>query len=541
MSLLAVDDLHVSFRGEGGQPDVDAVRGASLDIGEGETVALVGESGCGKSVTALSVLGLLPYPKAHHPGGSVRLREEELLGAPADRLREVRGDRVSMIFQEPMTSLNPLHTVERQVAETLRVHRGLDRGEARRRVLELLDEVRLPEPERMLEAWPHQLSGGQRQRVMIAMALANEPDLLIADEPTTALDVTVQARILELLRSQQRRLGMSILLITHDLTIVGRLADRVFVMTEGRIVEHGEAGPLMADPQHDYTRRLLASEPPPRESAGEAEGPPLVEASGVRVHFPIRTGVLRRTTGHVRAVEDVSLAVRPGRSVGVVGESGSGKTTLGLALLRLQACEGELRFDGQDLQSMPSARLRPLRRRMQIVFQDPFSSLSPRLTAFQIVEEGLLVHGIGATAAERRELVARVLGEVDLDPEAMDRYPHEFSGGQRQRLAIARAVVLEPRFLVLDEPTSALDRTVQLQILELLRRLQEERGLGYLLISHDLRVVRALAEELIVMKEGRVVEAGPARQLFEAPASDYTKALMAAAFEARALGRDEGD
>ena len=541
MSLLAVDDLHVSFRGEGGQPDVDAVRGTTLDIGEGETVALVGESGCGKSVTALSVLGLLPYPQAHHPGGSIRLRGQELLGAPDDELRRIRGDRVSMIFQEPMTSLNPLHTVERQVAETLRVHRGLDRGEARRRVLELLDEVRLPEPERMLAAWPHQLSGGQRQRVMIAMALANEPDLLIADEPTTALDVTVQARILELLRSQQRRLGMSILLITHDLTIVGRLADRVFVMTEGRIVEHGEAGPLLADPRHPCTRRLLASEPPPREAAGEAQGPPLVEASGVRVHFPIRTGLLRRTTGHVRAVEDVSLSVRPGRSVGVVGESGSGKTTLGLALLKLQACEGELRFDGQDLQSMPAARLRPLRRRMQIVFQDPFSSLSPRLTAFQIVEEGLLVHGIGAAAAERRDLVARVLGEVDLDPEAMDRYPHEFSGGQRQRLAIARAVVLEPRFLVLDEPTSALDRTVQLQILELLRRLQEERGLGYLLISHDLRVVRALAEDLIVMKEGRVVEAGPAQRLFEAPASDYTRALMAAAFEARALGRDEGD
>ena len=539
MALLRVEDLRTVFRTEDGV--VQAVDGVSFEVCAGSTVGIVGESGCGKSVSAMSVMRLIPDPPGRIEDGRVLWKGRDLLAVDPDEMPAIRGREIAMIFQDPMTSLNPVFTVRRQLGEVLEKRFGLPEEAAGERMAEMLKRVGIADAGDRLAQYPHELSGGMKQRIMIAMALMCEPDLLIADEPTTALDVTVQARILELLRSQQRRLGMSILLITHDLTIVGRLADRVFVMTEGRIVEHGEAGPLMANPQHPYTRRLLASEPPARESAGEAEGPPLVEARGVRVHFPIRTGVLRRTTGHVRAVDDVSLAVRPGRSVGVVGESGSGKTTLGLALLRLQACEGELRFDGRDLRTMPSAQLRPLRRRMQIVFQDPFSSLSPRLTAFQIVEEGLLVHGIGATAAERRELVARVLGEVDLDPEAMDRYPHEFSGGQRQRLAIARAVVLEPRFLVLDEPTSALDRTVQLQILELLRRLQEERGLGYLLISHDLRVVRALAEELIVMKEGRVVEAGPARQLFEAPASDYTKALMAAAFEARALGRDEGD
>ena len=539
MALLRVEDLRTVFRTEDGV--VQAVDGVSFEVRAGSTVGIVGESGCGKSVSAMSVMRLIPDPPGRIEEGRVLWKGRDLLAVDPDEMPAIRGREIAMIFQDPMTSLNPVFTVRRQLGEVLEKRFGLRDKAADARMAEMLQRVGIADPEDRLDQYPHELSGGMKQRIMIAMALMCEPDLLIADEPTTALDVTVQARILELLRGQQRRLGMSILLITHDLTIVGRLADRVFVMTEGRIVEHGEAGPLMENPQHPYTQRLLASEPPPREGAGEAEGPPLVEASGVRVHFPIRTGLLRRTTGHVRAVEDVSLSVRPGRSVGVVGESGSGKTTLGLALLRLQACEGELRFDGQDLQSMPGATLRPLRRRMQIVFQDPFSSLSPRLTAFQIVEEGLLVHGIGATAAERRELVARVLGEVDLDPEAMDRYPHEFSGGQRQRLAIARAVVLEPRFLVLDEPTSALDRTVQLQILELLRRLQEERGLGYLLISHDLRVVRALAEDLIVMKEGRVVEAGPAQRLFEAPASDYTRALMAAAFEARAVGRDEGD
>ena len=537
--LLQVDDLHAAFHGEGDEADVLAVRGASLSVDPGETVALVGESGSGKSVLALSILGLLPYPKAYHAGGAIRLRERDILGAPAAVLQALRGSRVSMIFQEPMTSLNPLHTVEQQIGETLRLHRGLDRGATRQRVVELLDQVHLPDPERMLAAWPHQLSGGQRQRVMIAMALANEPDLLIADEPTTALDVTVQAHILDLLREQQQRLDMSMLLITHDLTIVRHVADRVFVMTEGLIVEHGATEQIFTAARHPYTQKLLASEPPPRATVNatlpSAAPPALLKAADIKVWFPIRKGVLRRTVDSVRAVDGISVSVRPGHCVGVVGESGSGKTTLGLALLRLQDCSGELHFDGHNLQTLTGRELRPLRRDMQIVFQDPFSSLSPRLSAFQIVEEGLRVHGIGASAAQRRTIVADAMLEVGLDPQSMDRYPHEFSGGQRQRLAITRAIVLEPRFLVLDEPTSALDRTVQLQILQLLRRLQDERGLAYLFISHDLRVVRALADELIVMQDGRVVEAGPAAQLFAAPATDYTRALMAAAFEVRAV------
>ena len=539
--LLQIDDLHVAFHGDGDAADVHAVRGASLQVAQGETVALVGESGSGKSVTALSILGLLPYPKAHHPGGSIRLREREILAAPAPVLQALRGNRVSMIFQEPMTSLNPLHTVEQQVGETLRVHRGLGRDDVKARVIELLQQVHLTDPDRMLAAWPHQLSGGQRQRVMIAMALANEPDLLVADEPTTALDVTVQARILELLREQQRRLDMSMLLITHDLTIVRHVADRVYVMTEGRIVEHGDTERVFSAPEHPYTQQLLASEPPPRQPASTTAAEnttPLMQASDVKVWFPVRRGLLRRTVDHVRAVDGIDVAVRPGHCVGVVGESGSGKTTLGLALLRLQAAQGDLRFDGRDLQALPASELRPLRRDMQIVFQDPFGSLSPRMSAFQIVEEGLRVHDIGQNAADRRNIVAAALHEVDLDPDSMDRYPHEFSGGQRQRLAIARAMVLEPRFLVLDEPTSALDRTVQLQILRLLQRLQQDRGLAYLFISHDLRVVRALADDLIVMKDGRVVESGSAERLFADPQTEYTQALMAAAFEVRASGED---
>ena len=541
--LLQIRDLHVTFRGSGNEADVHAVRGIDLDVAQGEIVALVGESGSGKSVTAQSILGLLPYPAAHHPAGSICLQEREILGGAPEVLQAIRGNRISMIFQEPMTSLNPLHTVERQIAETLRIHRGLDRDDARQRVRELLQQVHLPDPERMLAAWPHQLSGGQRQRVMIAMALGNEPDLLIADEPTTALDVTVQARILDLLRQQQRRLDMSMLLISHDLTIVRHVAERVYVMTEGKIVEHGSTEQVFDAPKHPYTQKLLASEPTPRrqtEAGASAQilpqPEPLVQARDIKVWFPIRRGFLRRTAGYVRAVDGIDINLHPGQCVGVVGESGSGKSTLGAALLRLQPATGQLHFDGQDLQALSSRQLRPLRRDMQIVFQDPFSSLSPRLSAFQIVEEGLRVHHIGASADERRTIVADALQEVGLDPESMERYPHEFSGGQRQRLAIARAVVLEPRFLVLDEPTSALDRTVQLQILQLLQRLQRERGLAYLFISHDLRVVRALADDLIVMQEGRVVESGPAAQLFETPQTDYTKSLMAAAFEVRALG-----
>ncbi|MBT3346721.1 MAG: ABC transporter ATP-binding protein [Gemmatimonadetes bacterium] len=594
MSLLSIQDLRVRFTGSGDEPDVDAVRGVSLTLERGETVAIVGESGSGKSVTALSVMQLLPYPMALHPTGSIRLKcgdqtrdqasdqtrdhVDELVGAPAALLEQLRGDRMAMIFQEPMTSLNPLHTVEKQIGETLRLHRGLDRDAARERSLELLRRVRIPDPEQRLASWPHQLSGGQRQRVMIAMALANEPDLLIADEPTTALDVTVQAEILSLLREQQRELNMGLLLITHDLTLVRHIADRVYVMTEGLVVEEGPTNRVLSRPSHAYTQQLLASEPPPRweraargtESdpdtgaqaaperrttpeaetvttpgvadwpTSEASGPPLLEVTDLRIWFPIKQGFLRRTVGHRKAVDGVSLQLASGRTIGLVGESGSGKTTLALAVLRLLSSEGGICFEGRDLQDLDKTGLRALRRQLQVVFQDPFSSLSPRLSAFQIVEEGLKVHGLGGTHDERRDRVAAALHEVGLDPATMDRFPHEFSGGQRQRLAVARALVLEPRFLVLDEPTSALDRTVQLQIIELLLRLQDEHDLAYLFISHDLRVVRALADELVVMRDGVVVESGPARERFEAPREPYTQRLMTAAFAVE-VGQDLGD
>ena len=544
MSLLTIDNLGVSFAGtaaeaaEGGAAEVRAVRGASLSVDEGETVALVGESGSGKTATALSVLQLLPYPPAHHPHGSIRFAGQELLGASADHLQRIRGDRISMVFQEPMSSLNPLHTIEKQIAESLILHRGLTRSQARARVVELLELVRLPDAAQRLDAWPHQLSGGQRQRVMIAMALANEPELLIADEPTTALDVTIQAQILELLADLQRQLGMAILLITHDLAMVRNMADRVYVMTDGEIVEEGPTDALFERPQHPYTKKLLAAEPASEPPQPDAEAAIALRTDDVRVWFPIRRGLLRRTTGHVKAVDGLSIEIRAGQTVGVVGESGSGKTTLGLALLRLIASEGSIEFDGQQLQSLRRAELRPLRRQMQMVFQDPFGSLSPRFSAFQIIEEGLIVHGLGGDYDARRQLVAEAMAEVDLDPASMDRYPHEFSGGQRQRIAIARAIVLQPRLIVLDEPTSALDRTVQAQIVDLLRQLQLAHGLAYRFISHDLRVVRALAHELIVMKDGVVVEQGPAEKVFTEPASEYTRLLMAAAFENRVLGGD---
>jgi microcin C transport system ATP-binding protein len=529
MSLLEVKDLSVNFKVEGGT--LEAVRLVSFEIDKGETLALVGESGSGKSVTALSILQLLPYPKAWHPGGSVRLDGRELIGADEPTLRQVRGDRVGIIFQEPMTSLNPLHTIERQIGETLMLHRGMSRAGARGRALELLHLVRLQEAEERLGAYPHQLSGGQRQRVMIAMALANEPDLLIADEPTTALDVTIQAQILTLLKDLQQRLGMAMLLITHDLTIVRKVADRVCVMTDGEIVEAGPVGEIFERPQHAYTRHLLAAEPKGRPPARAADAPVVMAADHVKVHFPIQRGLLRRTVGHVKAVDGVDVVVRRGQTVGVVGESGSGKTTLGLALLRLIRSEGGIRFQGQDVQSWPSHRLRPLRRHMQIVFQDPFGSLSPRMSVGQIIEEGLKLHRMGGDRQGRRQLVAKVLEEVGLDPASQDRYPHEFSGGQRQRISIARAIVLEPSFVVLDEPTSALDMSVQAQIVDLLRDLQARHGLAYLFISHDLRVVRALSDEVIVMRAGEVVEHGPAATIFEAPRHPYTRALMAAAFE----------
>ncbi len=531
--LLEVSDLSTSFAVAG--EEVRAVRNISFAIAKGETVALVGESGSGKSVTALSILQLLPYPKASHPSGSIRFRSQELMGADVRTLYRVRGDRIAMIFQEPMTSLNPLHTVEKQVMETLVLHKGLDREAARARTVELLRLVGLADAEERLKSYPHQLSGGQRQRVMIAMALANEPDLLIADEPTTALDVTIQAQILKLLKDLQARFGMAILLITHDLGIVERTADRVCVMTEGRIVESGPTRDIFSSPQHPYTRHLMAAAPkggPPKPRPG---APEVLATRDLRVWFPIKRGVLKRTVGHVKAVNGVSLAVREGQTVGVVGESGCGKTTLALGLLRLERSEGEIVFQGRSIQRWPARKLRPLRREMQIVFQDPFASLSPRLSVSQIIQEGLQVHGLARDEAERRALIDHVLREVGLDPKDSDRYPHEFSGGQRQRIAIARAIVLKPRLVVLDEPTSALDMSVQAQIVDLLRELQARHHLAYMFISHDLRVVRALAHEIIVMKEGNVVEQGPAEAIFESPRHAYTKALIAAAFDLEAV------
>ncbi len=531
--LLEVRDLSVSFGG--GEREVRAVRGVSFSIGKGETLALVGESGSGKSVTALSILQLLPYPFASHPTGSVTFEGEELVGAGDRKMRRLRGDRIAMVFQEPMTSLNPLHTVEKQVGEVLSVHRGLKPMAARARVLELLNLVGLPDAESRLGAYPHQLSGGQRQRVMIAMALANEPDLLIADEPTTALDVTIQAQILQLLADLKDRLGMSLLLITHDLGIVRRLADRVCVMTQGEIVEEGETERLFAAPRHEYTRHLLAAEPKGAPHEAGAGAPVVMEADDLRVWFPIKRGLLRRVVGYIKAVDGVSVRVREGHTVGVVGESGSGKTTLALGMLRLERSEGPVRFAGRNIDGLGWNELRPLRGQMQIVFQDPYSSLSPRLTIGQIVEEGLRVHHLGGSRDERRSLISQTLREVGLDPETQDRYPHEFSGGQRQRVAIARAMVLKPRFVVLDEPTSALDMSVQAQIVDLLRELQARHHLAYMFISHDLRVVKALADEVIVMRAGKVVEQGTARAIFEDPREPYTRALMAAAFDLRAV------
>ena len=527
--LLVVDRLGVAFDTPG--RTVDALKGVSFTLDKGETVALVGESGSGKSVTALSILQLLPYPLARHPAGSsIRVGGREMIGADANTLRAIRGDRVSMIFQEPMTSLNPLHTIDRQVGEVLALHRGITGAAARARVLELLNLVGIRDAERRLGAYPHELSGGQRQRVMIAMALANEPDLLVADEPTTALDVTIQAQILKLLKDLQTKFGMAILFITHDLTVVRKLVDRVCVMTEGEIVEQGPVAGIFANPAHPYTRKLLSAQPRPRAPRAAAAAP-LLETGALKVHFPIKAGILRRTVDHVRAVDGISVSLAPGRTLGVVGESGSGKTTLGLAILRLIKSEGSIRFGAAELQGQGANALRPLRREMQIVFQDPYGSLSPRLSIAQIIEEGLRVHGLGGTEAEREALIVAALEEVGLDPETRHRYPHEFSGGQRQRVAIARAMVLKPRFVVLDEPTSALDVSVQAQIVDLLQALQDKHDLAYMFISHDLRVIRALADEVVVMRNGVVVERGPALDIFERPREEYTSALIAAAFD----------
>ncbi|MEQ9491487.1 MAG: ABC transporter ATP-binding protein [Alphaproteobacteria bacterium] len=532
-TLLEVDDLSVSFAlPDGGE--AMAVSHVSFAIDRSETLALVGESGSGKSVTALSILQLLPYPSARHPSGSIRFDGTELMGAAEPALRKVRGNRISMIFQEPMTSLNPLHAVEKQIAEALILHRGLTGNAVRARVLELLDLVGIQDPEKRLGSYPHQLSGGQRQRVMIAMALANEPDLLIADEPTTALDVTIQAQILKLLEDLQQKFGMAILFITHDLGIVRRISDRVAVMRNGEIVEIGATATVFKTPEHEYTKRLLAAQPSGTKTPNDPGAPIVMKGDGVKVWFPIKKGLFRRTVDNIKAVDGIDVEIRQGQTLGVVGESGSGKTTLGMALLRLQQSDGAIAFEGQSIDTMKSSDLQPLRRQMQVVFQDPYGSLSPRMSVGEIVEEGLKVHDLGGNAAEREDLVIKGLSEVDLDPDVRHRYPHEFSGGQRQRIAIARALVLKPRFIVLDEPTSALDMSVQAQIVDLLRDIQTRHKLAYMFISHDLKVVRAMADTVMVMRNGRVVEQGPAQQIFDDPQNAYTKALMAAAFRLEA-------
>ncbi|KAB2914435.1 MAG: ABC transporter ATP-binding protein [Hyphomicrobiaceae bacterium] len=534
-TLVDVRDLSVRF-GTGAQA-VDAVKGVSFSIGKGETVALVGESGSGKTVSALSILRLLPYPSASHPSGTITFGGQNLLEAPLPEMRKIRGEKISIIFQEPMTSLNPLHTIEKQVGEIMKLHQGLDDAATRARVLELLRKVGLNEPEKRLDAYPHQLSGGQRQRVMIAMALANEPDLLIADEPTTALDVTIQAQILELLKSLQSELGMAMLLITHDLGIVRKMAERVYVMNNGKVVEEGKTAEVFERPQHAYTRHLMSAEPKGRPPQTNPAAPVVLETDNLKVWFPIKSGLLRRTVDHIKAVDGLSLKLRAGETLGVVGESGSGKTTLGLALLRLVSSQGPIAYVGRRIDGFDSKQMRPLRKEMQVVFQDPYGSLSPRLSVGQIIEEGLLIQSPGMGYEERRSRVGAALKEVGLDPAAQDRYAHEFSGGQRQRIAIARAMVLEPKFVLLDEPTSALDMSVQAQIVDLLRDLQKRHDLAYLFISHDLKVVRALSNYVVVLRNGRVVEEGPSESIFADPKASYTKALLAAAFDLTVTNR----
>ncbi|MSO73224.1 MAG: ABC transporter ATP-binding protein [Rhodospirillaceae bacterium] len=526
--LLEVRDLAVSF-GRGAR-EVVAARSVSFALARGETLSLVGESGAGKSVTALSVPQLLAYPHAHHPRGSIRFNGTELVGASADTLRSLRGNRIGMVFQDPMTSLNPLHTITRQVGEVLEVHGGITGKANRARVIELLHLVSLPDAERRAGALPHELSGGERQRVMIAIALALEPDLLIADEPTTALDVTIQAQILSLLKDLQARLGLALLFVTHDLAIARHMGGRICVMKDGTIVESGDVASILAAPKHPYTQDLVAAQPKARASSPDAGAAEILAAENLRVWFPIRRGLIRRTVGQIKAVDGVSLSLKTGQTLGVVGESGSGKTSLGLALLRLVASTGAIRFQGAAINGLGARALRPLRRHMQIVFQDPFASLSPRLPVAKIVGEGLAVHEIGGES-EQQDKVAEALREVRLDPALGNRYAHELSGGQRQRVAIARAMVLRPRLLILDEPTSALDVSVQAQIIDLLRDLQDKHGLAYLFISHDLRMIRALADLVLVMKDGVVRESGTTGEILENPRDAYTRALMAAALE----------
>tara|TARA_R110002049_G_scaffold307712_2_gene509088 strand:+ start:61612 stop:63192 length:1581 start_codon:yes stop_codon:yes gene_type:complete len=522
-ALLDVKDLRVAFRQDGKL--TEAVRGVSFAVHRGETVALVGESGSGKSVSALSTVSLLG--DSAQVSGSVTYDGQQMIGADDALLRKVRGNDISFIFQEPMTSLNPLHTIEKQLAESLALHQGLSGAAARARILELLNDVGINDAESRLGAYPHQLSGGQRQRVMIAMALANGPDVLIADEPTTALDVTIQAQILDLLKELKDKMGMGLLFITHDLGIVRRIADRVCVMQKGEIVEQGRTADIFDNPQHPYTIKLLSAEPTGAPAPVAEDAPEIIRTDNLKVWFPIQKGLLRRTVGHVKAVNDATLSVRAGETLGIVGESGSGKTTLALAIMRLISSEGGITFIGEDVRKWSTRQLRRLRSDMQIVFQDPFGSLSPRMTCFQIIAEGLSIHGIDK-GSDKRVLVHEVMQEVGLDPATMDRYPHEFSGGQRQRIAIARAMVLRPKLLVLDEPTSALDMTVQVQIVDLLRDLQVKYGLAYLFISHDLKVVRAMSHKVMVMKRGDVVEYGSVDDLYDRPQTEYTRTLLQA-------------
>lgn len=535
-NLLEVRDLEVNFS----TPDgiVEAVKGISFDIKKWETLALVGESGSGKSVTALSILQLLPYPTASHPNGSIKFEEMEMIGARDRDMRKIRGDRISMIFQEPMTSLNPLHNIEKQVGEVLWLHKGMSKNKARGRVLELLSLVGLPKAEKRLKAYPHELSGGERQRVMIAMALANEPDILIADEPTTALDVTIQAQILQLLQKLQQELGMAILLITHDLGVVRKMADHVCVMKDGVLVESRAADELFDSPNDDYTKELLEAEPKGRALAVDKDAIEIMRGDNVKVYFPIKAGLLRRVVDNVKAVDGISLKVKAGQTVGVVGESGSGKTTLGMALLRLNNSSGRIAFMGNDIEDYNQKQIRPLRREMQLVFQDPYGSLSPRLSVGDIIGEGLKVHRLYENKADYEAKICAALEEVGMSSSVRHRYPHEFSGGQRQRISIARTMILKPKFIVLDEPTSALDMSVQAQIVELLRNLQKKHNLAYLFISHDLRVVRALSNEVIVMRRGKMVEGGTVDEIFDAPKEDYTKALMAAALNLEVAHED---
>lgn len=526
--LLRVKDLSVNFE-QGAGHNIEAVKRVSFEIAEGEMLALVGESGSGKSVSAMSILKLLPYPKASHPSGEIYYQDKELLQLDEAAMRQLRGDKISVIFQEPMTSLNPLHTIQKQIGETLMLHKGLTGKQARERILELLNLVGIPEPEKRLNSFPHELSGGQRQRVMIAMALANDPELLIADEPTTALDVTIQEQILDLLQSLQKKLNMAVLLITHDLNIVRRYAQRVCVMSQGEIVEAADTQTLFDTPQHQYTRTLIDAEPsglpePVQEQAGE-----IITTDQVKVWFPIKKGFFKRVSEYIKAVNGVSLSVREGETLGIVGESGSGKTTLGLAILRLLQSEGGIRFSERELSTLDQKQMKPLRREIQVVFQDPFGSLSPRMSVSEIIAEGLTIH-CPNDKAEHEAQIIQALTEVGIDPESRHRYPHEFSGGQRQRIAIARAIVLKPKLIILDEPTSALDRTVQKQIVELLRSLQKKYALSYLFISHDLAVVKALSHQVLVMRHGDVIEYDSADKVFNQPQSEYTQQLLTAAF-----------